>query len=230
MTPTIINAFLGGIRTFFSVWQLCIMQITPFYTAFFLGAYFLLQKKGGKGFLTMVFVSVLLAAGFSIIFGLTGSSSIAAGRLILRNIRGLKFYSGIFILGAGLVMIVLAFLSSFEFRSKSLIVLSPFVGAAIAAGYSPCIAPALSRILNYSSIPGNQLSGLGLLAAYGIGLTSAMTFAGLVFILFTGLAKKGRRRQSPAPAVIASLVFMMMGALLVMGLMLRFKSFLVNLI
>ena len=46
MPPTIIESFTDAIRSFFSAWQLFIMQITPFYLAFFTGAYLILRKGG----------------------------------------------------------------------------------------------------------------------------------------------------------------------------------------
>lgn len=227
MAPTISEALAGGFSTFFSVWQLCIMQITPFFLAFYFGSYSLLDR--GKNLLPMLMLTAGLTIGFSVVFALMSVPAIGLGSLILRNLKDLKFFAGVFIMAVGLLMVLFAFLNKFN-SFRVLAVLSPLVGVSLAIAYSPCIAPELSKILNYSSIPSNSHRGLSLLFMYGAGLCIAAALVGVVLIIvFKVVNSGGRKKRRPLPTVIASLVFMIIGVLLLTGLMFRYKMILVNL-
>lgn len=230
--PGLIGSFLGGISVFFSVWQLCIMQFSPFYVAYLLTVYFLIDGSGGRArsaLSPLVLTAVGLAAGFSLVFVVLSAPGFASSHALLSGLRGLKSVSGFFILGAGALMIVLAVLGRFDTRAYVPAALSPLVGASFAVAYSPCIPPALSEILNFSGMPGNSLRGLVLLFVYAAGVCSAATLVAAVMIVYFRL-RQGRRmtRRSMLPPVLSSLVFMIIGLLLVFGLMLRYKRFLVN--
>ncbi len=234
MDPGTGTAFFGGIKSFFSVWQLCIMQVTPFFLAFFLGAYFLTRTGARAGdIFNMAVVALGLALGFSLLFGILGTPSLEPGATLMRNIRTLRFFSGLFILAVGLLMMLFSITIPRSSRVMVFFLLSPPVGAALAIGYSPCIPPVLSDILNFAGRPGNERMGLALLFLYGMGIGVSLVFVGsmLGYILSRRSPYARMRYSRPGmPALIASLIFMAFGFLLVTGLMVRYKAFLVNLI
>lgn len=228
MSPTSIEAFLGGIKSFFSIWQLCILQFSPFYAAFLVAVYLLLGTKDLKtNFLTMQLAGLGLAAGFSVIFALAGSPGISAGAEILRSLRGLRFASGLFILAAGLLMIALSFMQGFAMRAMLPAFLSPFIGAALAVAYSPCIPPVLSQIYSFAGEPGNSPKGFLLLFLYGLGMCASATLVAGVVMAAWRMKKRSWGWMAPA---FAAAFFMLIGIMLVAGWMLAYKRFLVNLI
>ncbi len=233
MDPTMGTAFFGGIHAFFSVWQLCIMQVTPFYLAFFLGAYFIIRSgERSVDLFNMAVISLGLMVGFGLLFGILGIPSLEPGATFVRNIRTLRLFAGLFIIAVGLVMLVFSFTVSHRSRAGIFLVLSPFVGAAFAIGYSPCIPPVLSTIFTFAGKPGNARMGLFFLALYGVGIGVSLTLVGSILAyLLTPRSSRGRFGEGRASmaALIASLVFMAMGVLLITGLMVRYKAFLVNL-
>jgi len=232
VAPGFIWSFLSGIGVFFSVWQLCVMQFTPFYVAYLLTVYFLIDGSGGRArsaTAPLVITAFGLALGFSLIFALLSSPGFTSDYVFLSGLRGLKTVSGIFILSVGALMILLAVLGRFDTKAYVPAVLSPLVGAGFAIAYSPCIPPALSEILNFAGMPGNSVRGLVLLFLYALGVCASETFVSAVIIVYLKL-RQGRHkaRTSMFPPVLSSLIFMIIGLLLVLGLMMRYKMFLVN--
>ena len=230
--PGLIGSFFGGIGVFFSVWQLCIMQFSPFYIAYLLTVYFLIDGSAGRSrsaVKPLLITAVGLAAGFSLVFAILSDPGFASNYAFLSGLRGLKTASGVFILAAGALMILLAVLGRFDTKAYVPAALSPFVGASFAIAYSPCIPPVLSEILNFSGMPGNSFKGLILLFVYAAGVCASATLVSSVMVMYFRLRQKGRKtRRSMFPPVFSSLVFMIIGLLLVLGLMLRYKRFLVN--
>lgn len=228
MIPSFGESFIGGIKTFFSVWQLCIFQVTPFYLAFLLAAFFFLKGREAKAnFLTITVVALGLALGFSAVFSLAGVPTLEAGSTILRNLKTLRFFAGVFIISTGGLMAVLSFLARFGYRGHLMALLSPLAGGALAIAYSPCISPSLSSIMNYASIPGNGGHGLALLLVYGLGLCASLTGVGALLMLIFKLKGEPRKGTAVRP-LMASLIFMIIGILLVSGMMMRYKMILVN--
>ncbi|MEE9614788.1 MAG: cytochrome c biogenesis protein CcdA [Thermodesulfobacteriota bacterium] len=237
MAPGIGEALCGGFFTFFSVWQLCVMQVTPFYIAFGVGTYLLIRTGGIRGLAVMGFVAAALALGFSVTFGLLSVPALEPGGTILRNIKVLRPLAGAFIAVAATLMAFFSIAGPSGRKSAVMVVLAPLVGAAFAIGYAPCIAPALGELLNYAAMPDNSKTGFTLLTAYGLGLSAAFTVVGAAISLVLAVVGRAGRGKAAAeegegvniPALIASLVLMSMGVLLMTGLMLRYKAFLVNL-
>ncbi|MBI5233481.1 MAG: hypothetical protein HY880_03925 [Deltaproteobacteria bacterium] len=232
MAPTAVETFKGSLATFFSVWQFCIMQVTPFYLAFFIAGYFLVSTGRRAVDLFFVFIMALgLALGFSLVFGFLSVSSLEPGATMIRNIKTLQHYAGIFIIAAGAIFIILVFLRPSLFRVWVVLLLSPLAGIAMGLGYSPCIPPILSKLLNYAGRPDTALRGLFLLGLYGAGLGAAWTALGIVISGIMDFICSRQRPNGSRPyyiTAIASLVFMVMGVLLVTGSMRSYKAFLVS--
>lgn len=224
------TAFAGAFFSFFSIWQFCIAQISPFFMAFILGVRFITDASTlKKSAANLLIPSIGYAAGFSIIFALLGSSGTDTGSYLLYNIKYFRLLSGIFILFTGVFIAGTGIIRRVITLSTDAIVwlLAPFLGVAFAFVYSPCIPPVLSKLLNYASIPENTVNGLLLLTVYGMGLSSAFVAVGIPLAMAVGWqADKGRR---PGLIILGSAFFLMaLGAMNITGLMVYYKAFLLG--
>ena len=225
-----LDSLIGGFLSFFSIWQFCIAQISPFFMAFILGVRLITDASTlKKSAANLLIPSIGYSAGFSIIFALLGSSGTYTGSYLLYNIKYFRLLSGIFILFTGVFIAGTGFLIKVITPPTNAIVwlLAPLLGVAFAFVYSPCIPPVLSKLLNYASIPENAVNGLLLLTVYGMGLSSAFVAAGIPFAMAVGWqADKGRR---PGLIILGSAFFLMaLGAMNITGLMVYYKAFLLG--
>ena len=225
-----LSAFLGGFTSFFSAWQLCLMQITPFYLAFAVG-FALVQwdERVKKRLLTLLFTHAGFLIGFSLLFGALGVPGIGFSRYI-------KYNMGTFRLAAAaLIALVALYLFLAGLRKKGMTAVLPgfliglLFGLALAISYAPCITPTMSDIMNFAGQPGNKMRGLALLAIYGTGISIASILAGALLSFAVGRsAKSGFSRHLLATATAA--ILLVMTVLLVTGWMSVYKSFLVGLV
>jgi len=222
------TAFAGAFSSFFSIWQFCIAQISPFFMAFLAGVYLLENSAVRKSAINLFITSLGYSAGFSVIFALLGSSGAGIAGYLLYHIKDLRILSGIFVLLTGALMIVMAFIRNLAPVSPRIFwLLAPLVGASFAFIYSPCIPPVLSQVLNYASQPENAARGLLLLLIYGMGLSAAFVSVGAPFALIIGRLAKGIERLG---IVIFGCAFflMAMGIMAVTGLTIYYKAFLLS--
>ena len=222
------TAFAGAFYSFFSIWQFCIAQISPFFMVFFAGVHLFENGPARKSAMNLFVTSLGYSAGFSIIFAMLGSSGIGMAGYLLYYIKDLRMLSGIFILLTGALMIVMAFISNLTPVSLRIFwLLAPFVGASFAFIYSPCIPPVLSHVLNYASMPENAARGLLLLIVYGMGLSAAFISVGAPFAIAVGRLAKGIERLGLVIFACAFLL-MVMGTMAVTGIMVYYKAFLLS--
>lgn len=230
-------AFWGGFSSFFSIWQLCLMQITPFFMAFSVGLYLVeyrplpLGEGRGEG---SAMKSLLLACigyilGFSIVFALMGTSGWWTAAYILYNIEDFRMAAAIYLTAIGVLMV----LNNIYRKGKRIQVFclpaGLLLGASFAVAYSPCIPPVMSDIMNFAGKPGNAHRGFHLLAVYGFGLTLAFAVTGVVISTVIGnFAQEKPTRNAIIAASCGALLIM--AFLLITDLMIRYKSFLVGLV
>lgn len=222
------TAFAGAFSSFFSIWQFCVAQISPFFMAFLAGVYLLENSAGRKSAINLFVTSLGYSAGFSVIFALLGSSGAGIAGYLLYHIRDLRILSGIFVLLVGMFMVGMAFIRNITpVSSRIFWVIAPFIGASFAFIYSPCIPPVLSHILNYASMPENAARGLFLLVIYGAGLSAAFILVGAPLAIIIGRLAEGIERIS---LVISGCAFFLMalGIMAVTGLMVYYKAFLLS--
>lgn len=222
------EAFIGAFFSFFSIWQFCIAQVSPFFMAFITGVYLLEGKGLQKSIVSLFVISVGYLAGFSIVFALLGSSGIGTAGYLLYHINSLRVISGVFLLLIGACLIATVFLKNIiKVSSHIFYLLAPFVGASFAFIYSPCIPPVLSRVLNYASMPENAARGLLLLMVYGFGLIAAFISVGIPLAVVVGWLTKKMKR----PGIIVfgcAILLTVMGIMAVTGSMIYYKAFLLS--
>ncbi len=223
-------AFWGGFSSFFSLWQLCLMQITPFFMAFSVGLYLLESgNPAAKPLKSLLLASTGYILGFSIVFALMGTSGWWTASYILYNIEDFRTAAAIYLTIIGVIMIVQ---NIYRTRKSIQVICLPvglFLGASFAVAYSPCIPPVMSDIMNFAGKPGNAHRGFHLLAVYGFGLTLAFAVTGVAVSTVIGNFAQGHSTRN---AVIAAscTALLIMAFLLITDLMIRYKSFLVGLV
>jgi cytochrome c-type biogenesis protein len=222
------EAFGQGFASFFSIWQVCILQISPFFLAFVTAAYFAgYSGKSPPGIgRRVVLLSLSFAAGFSVFYALSSVTALPVGRFLSYNGGTLSFVSGVAIALASLALILsgrVRFIGA-KPRGLALGATSLVLGAAFALVYSPCITPALSEILGMTTRPETAVRGGFLAFAYSLGICLGLgvSAAVLLFLLKRiGLAARNPQRLKEA----GGLVLMILGLLNVSGLMVYYKAF-----
>lgn len=225
-----IAAYWGGFSAFFSAWQLCIMQISPFFIFFAAGFYLTETKKLNRSarYLLLVFLGYLVA--FSIIFAFMGIPRFGISRYLLYNKEALKILVAIYI---SLLALYLVFGGIYQKWRISPVVYLPagaLLGASLAVAYSPCITPAMSDIMNFAGRPENVMKGYYLLLSYAAGLSTAFIFSGAAIAMsLNHLAGKVPPIRNLTIS-LAALVLFAFSFLLASGLMTSYKSFLVGMV
>jgi cytochrome c-type biogenesis protein len=87
------------------------------------------------------------------------------------------------------------------------------IGAAFAAGWTPCVGPVLATMLMYASTTETLLDGVTLLGFYSFGLGLPLFLASLGLDRFLG-CMKGARRYLNSASVANGIVLIAFGAIL----------------
>ena len=174
-------AALAGLVSFFSP---CVLPLLPGYLSYATGmAAGEIAEGRGRG--RVLAGTLLFVAGFALVFVATGALIGSLGGLLLTWRRPIT-------IGVGLLTIALGLLFAGWLpigRGTARLNLAPRVGVAAAPllgivfglGWTPCIGPALSVVLNLALNEATALRG-GLLAfVYALGLGLPFVIAGLAF-------------------------------------------------
>lgn len=221
-------AVWGGFSSFFSIWQLCIMQITPFFIAFIVGVYLVTLGKDGdpKILRWVIFPCIAYSVGFTVFYSLLIASGLNISRPLIHNIGDLRVVSGIFFLLAGLYIILVNRLPSLGKMHRPLLinVLSLLVGATFAFVYSPCITPMLSDIMGLASQRDTAVEGWYLAFWYGLGISIALCMTSIALILLAG--KRGvALRNASLIKNICGIILLVLAVMNLTGLMTHYKAF-----
>jgi cytochrome c-type biogenesis protein len=220
MEVTIGLAFLAGLASFLAP---CVLPLVPAYLGYLSGHTVVddqAESSRGAAKGHIVAHAAFFVLGFSIIFILLGTAVGAVGRII----RGdwLRYVGGaiVILFGLGLAgMLHLPFLEQearlqVRRRPKLGLLSSLLAGVAFAAGWTPCVGPALSSILILSVDQETALRGILLLVAYSAGIGLPFLLAGLLLEQLRDLIKHIRPYQ-PLIQKIAGGVVIMVGILLI---------------
>lgn len=174
---SLLMAFGGGLLSFFSP---CVIPVIPSYISFITGISFEeltgVQNRGRIMKATLM-NSLLFISGFSLIFILLGASSSFLGELLSQYQGPIRMVGGVLIVVMGMYIMgvfnigLLSREKRLHLRNKPAGLFGSFlVGAAFAAGWTPCIGPVLGSILVYAGTAHSVASGVTLLSAYSLGL------------------------------------------------------------
>ncbi len=221
-------ALWEGFASFFSIWQICILQISPFFIAFLLGLYLatLEQKPDASIRRWILLPYAAYVVGFCIFYSLLIASGLDISRSILYQIGNLRVASGIIILFVALYLIFLNRVDFLRKRHSPIIssILSLCIGITFAIIYSPCISPTLSDIMSLSTQRGTAIEGWFLAFCYGLGISIALGMTGIALILL--LRRRRLVRQNSRLIIgICSIILLVPALLNITGLMSHYKAF-----
>jgi cytochrome c-type biogenesis protein len=229
----ITEAFWGGFSSFFSIWQICAMQISPFFMAYIIGLYFVGRTRQNKPDIKQwaVVPSLVYVAGFTILYSLLSSSGLLVGRYLSYNLGSLRLVAGIYLTLVSLYLIFPKRINVFRKITSPLALagLSLLLGLSFAVVYSPCITPTLSEILGIANLPETATRGTVLAFFYGLGLSLAFAVTGLVLIQL--LTRVQSAVNNPAKtSMICGLTLSILALLNITGLMTYYKAFVLGLL
>jgi len=226
-------ALWGGFSTFFSIWQICLLQISPFFVAFIVGIYLATLGKNAALEIRpwMILPCIAYGIGFTVFYSLLIASGLDFSRPLIHNIGNLRVVSGIIILLVGLYILLvnrLSFLSKIHlpFLLSSLFLL---IGVTFSIIYSPCITPMLSDIMGIASQRSTAVEGWYLAFFYGLGTSIALCMTSVALILFT------RRREIVLRNAnliinICGTILLILAVMNITGLMRHYKAFVLGLV
>lgn len=222
-------ALWGGFSSFFSIWQLCLMQITPFFFAYAVGLY-LLESNGALRRLLLSICGYIL--GFTFVFSVMEVPGFGMAGYIIYNLEDFRKAAAVYVTIIALLMALYHIYNTRIPQTALLTCCLPagmFLGASFAVAYSPCITPGMSDIMNFSARPANAARGFQLFTVYGFGLTSAFAISGIA--LSIGVERIVNRRTSRSAVVyMSSAVLLVMALLLTTDMILAYKSVLVGVV
>lgn len=226
------TALWGGFSAFFSIWQLCILQFSPFFLAFIVGIYLATpgQDTQPRVLRWTIPASVAWTLSFTLLYSLLIASALNLSRPLINNLGNLRVLAGLLILLVSLYIFLVTRLPSLGkwHRPAPLIGMSLIIGISFALMYSPCITPMLSDIMGLASQRSTAREGWYLAFFYGLGTSIAMCAFSIALIAVLGrrsVVWRNARWITDACAV----VLLALALLNVSGLMTYYKAFLLGL-
>ena len=223
-----IAAVWGGFSTFFSIWQICLLQISPFFVAFIVGIYLATIGKYVNTEIRrwMIIPCIAYGIGFTVFYSLLIASGLNISRPLIHNIGALRVVSGIVILLVGLYILLvnrISFLGKLHLPSL-LSVLFLLIGVTFAIIYSPCITPMLSDIMGIASQRSTAVEGWYLAFCYGLGTSIALCMTSIAIIL-TARRHKIVLRNAKLIINICGTILLILALMNISGLMRHYKAF-----
>jgi cytochrome c-type biogenesis protein len=221
-------ALWGGFSSFFSIWQVCILQFSPFFIAFLVGIYLAtLGKKADPEILQWIILPCIsYGIGFTIFYSLLIASGLNISRPLIYNIGALRVVSGIIIMLVGLYIFLvnrISFLSKIH-RPLLLSALSLLIGVTFAIIYSPCITPMLSDIMGLASQRSSATEGWFLAFCYGLGTSIALCMTSVALILLIR-RQEIVLRNAKLLKNICGMILLILAVMNITGLMRHYKAF-----
>ncbi len=190
-------AFLAGLASFLAP---CVLPMVPIYLGYLSGyAVTRGEVRSRKERLYLVMHAVFFVLGFSLVFIVMGVAAGSLGKFL----RGawVHYLGGIIIILFGLTLMEVLYIP-FLYQEAKLEVetkkewgyLSSFlIGMVFAAGWTPCVGPALASILMLSANQSTAAHGAMLLAAYSAGVGVPFILSALLVDYLSGWLQKVNR-------------------------------------
>lgn len=210
-------AALAGLVSFFSP---CVLPLLPGYLSYATGmaAGEIAEGRGSRG--RVLAGTLLFVAGFALVFVATGALIGSLGGLLLAWRRPITVVVGLLTIALGLLFAGWLPIGRGTMRlnvvPKVGVAAAPLLGIVFGLGWTPCIGPALSVVLNLALNEATALRG-GLLAfVYALGLGLPFVVAGLAFTRM-GRAIGWVKRHHLAVQRTGGIMMIVVGILLVTG-------------
>ena len=198
-------AFSAGLLSFLSP---CVLPLVPSYVTFITGLSLDDVQRSRRAALIHALLFIL---GFSLIFIALGATATLLGRILLTYREWITRIGGALVIVFGLYMLgvfnsgMLSRERRVHLADKPLGYLGTvLVGIAFGAGWTPCIGPILGSILAYSTSQADVREGVGLLAAYSMGLAVPFFLAAVAVERFLGVFGWLKRHMAMVNRIAAS--------------------------
>jgi cytochrome c-type biogenesis protein len=170
-------AFGFGLASFLSA---CVLPLVPSYLAYITGVSFaeLKDDHPTRAVRKQAAIhSLLFIAGFTSVFVAIAASVAFFGSFFLANAGTIRKIGGILVILFGIHITGIVHIGVLLKEKRIIIHKKPagylgtyIVGLAFAAGWTPCISPALGTIIFVATVEGRVLYGMSLLFVYSMGL------------------------------------------------------------
>ena len=214
-------AFAAGFVSFASP---CVLALVPGYLSFISGGP---ADQVDQRWNSVIRPTLAFILGFAIMFSIFGASAGLLGRSLARSRDTLNLVAGIILIVIGVAMLVLPRLGWMQgdrrirmAKRPETLVGASLVGAAFAAGWTPCIGPILGSILTYAAPTGSPLAGALLLFVYSLGLGIPFLLAGMFLTQTLSASRWVRDHWNMVNAIGAGLMIAL-GVLIATGEMER---------
>jgi cytochrome c-type biogenesis protein len=216
---TLLLAAGAGLLSFASP---CVLPLLPAYLGYMTGltAEELQDQRDVATRAHVLGRSMAFVLGLSLVFATLGASASAVGRSLAQHQVLVLRLAGILVVVLGLHTLGLIRIP-FLYREKRLTVSLPdggylsalLLGAAFAAGWTPCIGPFLAGLLALASQEQTVSQGMLLLFVYGLGLGVPFVLAGLALGSSLTLLR-GLRARMHLVEIVSGLLLVGMGLLI----------------
>lgn len=213
-------AFLAGVLSFLSP---CVLPLIPGYLSFMTGLSSA-QLAEGRDRVRVLVPAALFVLGFTLVFVSMGATASVVGRFLLDYRSIVEKVAGIAVIVFGVLMLGIIRVpwlygearvdmerSRAFGRGASVI-----MGAAFAAGWTPCVGPILGSILTMAGSSGDVGRGALLLFVYSMGLGMPFVAVALLFGRLTGVLRWFARHALTVNRVAGSLLIIV-GVLILSG-------------
>lgn len=189
----VLIAFGAGFLSFLSP---CVLPLIPSYVTFITG---LSLDDVPHARRTALVHGSLFVLGFTLIFLAMGAGATILGQALLQHRDLISRIGGIVVIVFGLYVLGvlnIGFLSRerrFHVADKPVGYFGTvFVGAAFAAGWTPCFSPILGSIMIYAGTQADFARGMWLLSAYSLGLAIPFLLSAVAIDRFSGFFQRVR--------------------------------------
>jgi cytochrome c-type biogenesis protein len=218
---TVFAAFAAGFVSFISP---CVLPLVPGYLSAVSGVSVVdLQEGDRRATARVLGPAIVFCLSFTAVFVALGMVATGLGSTLRDNRDLLNHIAGALIIVMGVVFVGSLFITRLnaEWRPQALIARAgsggPLVaGAAFAIGWTPCIGPTLTAILNAAAVKDTVAQGAILLAIYSAGLAIPFLLSAVAFQRATKVFRWLRDHYTVITAVSGA-TLILMGVLIFTG-------------
>ncbi len=217
---TVFAAFAAGFVSFISP---CVLPLVPGYLSAVSGVSIADMEEGRRRTVTILLPAAVFCLSFTAVFVALGMVATGLGSTLRDNRDVLDKVAGSLIIAMGLFFVLTPFIPKLnrEWHPTSLLAKAgtggPLIaGGAFAIGWTPCIGPTLTAILNAAAIKDTVGQGGALLAVYSAGLAVPVLVTALAFNRATKVFRWLRDHYVVITAV-SGVVLILMGILIFTG-------------
>ncbi len=213
-------AFAAGVLSFVSP---CVLPLVPAYLSWMTGLTVAEISESTRR-ARVIGPAILFVLGFSTVFVAFGATASVLGRVLMEYRDVIEMLAGVVVIAFGVLMLGIIHLPwlygearADMGRARSFGRASSYVmGAAFAAGWTPCVGPILGTILTMAGSSGSVSQGSLLLVAYSLGLGVPFVVVAVVFERVSGVMR-WLTRHAHVINRVAGVILIAVGVLILTG-------------